>query len=71
MNNLQTNRNQILNELIQIAEKPEHIKFLMELSTEIQIDYIKRNEELKKELEVLKRNRDWMFNKILERVNKN
>ena len=71
MSNLQTNRNQILNELIQIAEKPEHIKFLMELSTEIQVDYIKRNEELKKELEVLKRNRDWMFNKILERVNKN
>ena len=71
MSNLQTSRNQILNELIQIAEKPEHIKFLMELSTEIQVDYIKRNEELKKELEVLKRNRDWMFNKVLERVNKN
>ena len=42
----------------------------MDLSTDNQVDYLKRIDELKKELDVLKRNRDWMFNKILERVNK-
>jgi hypothetical protein len=71
MANLQTDRNRILNDLIKIAENPEQIKLLVDLSTDVQIDYMKRNDELKKELEVLKRQRDWMFNKILERVNKN
>ena len=70
MSNLQTNRNQILQELMQLAEEPEHVKFLMELATEKTVDYIKRNEELKEQVKVLKNERDWMLNKILERVNK-
>ena len=60
-----------LKELIKIAETPEHIKFLIDLSTDKQVDYLKRIEELKKENYVLKNQRDWMLNKILERVNKN
>ena len=71
MSNFQTNRNKILEEIIRLVEKPEHIKFLMELATDNQVDYLKRVEELRKENEVLKRNRDWMLNKILERVNRN
>ena len=70
MSNCQTERNRIIQELIKLAETPEHIKFLVDLSTDNQVDYLKRIDELKKELDVLKRNRDWMFNKILERVNK-
>ena len=70
MSNLQTERNRIIQELIRIAEKPEHVKFLIELSTDVSIDYIKRNEQLKEQVMILKNERDWMFNKVLERVNK-
>ena len=70
MSNLQTERNAIIQELLKIAEKPEHVKFLMALSTEISVDYIARNDQLKTQIQVLKNERDWMFNKVLERVNK-
>jgi REP element-mobilizing transposase RayT len=71
MSNFQTDRNRILEELIKLAEKPEHIHFLIELSTDKQVEHLKRIEELKKENYVLKNQRDWMLNKILERVNRN
>lgn len=70
MSNLQTERNKIIQELILLAEKPEHIKFLVELSTDNSIEYMKRNEQLKEQVMILKNERDWMFNKVLERVNK-
>ena len=70
MSNLQTERNAIIQELLKVAEKPEHVKFLMEMSTEISVDYIARNDQLKTQIQVLKNERDWMLNKILERVNK-
>ena len=71
MSNFQTDRNRILEEIIRLAEKPEHLKFLVELSTDNQVEHLKRIEELKKENYVLKNQRDWMLNKILERVNRN
>ena len=70
MSNYQTDRNRILAELMQIAEKPEHIKYLIDLSTDASVDLIARNKELKVQVQTLKNERDWMFNKVLERVNK-
>lgn len=70
MNNHQTERNKILAELMQLAEKPEHLKYLIDLSTDASVDLIARNEQLKTQVQVLKNERDWMFNKVLERVNR-
>jgi len=70
VSNYQTDRNRILAELMQIAEKPEHIKYLIDLSTDASVDLIARNKELKVQVQTLKNERDWMFNKVLERVNK-
>ena len=68
MSNLQTERNRIIQELIRIAEKPEHVKFLIELSTDVSIDYIKRNEQLKEQVMILKNERDLKLLRILEEL---
>ena len=68
--NLQTKRNKIIQDLIKLTEEPEQIQFLMELSTDISVDLVARNEQLKTQVQTLKNERDWLINKILERVNK-
>ena len=67
---ISTERNALLQEIIRLCEDTRHIEFLLSLSTDHTVDVMERNKELKRDVLLLKNERDWMFNKILERVNR-
>lgn len=67
---ISTERNAMLQEIMKQCEDPKHIQFLLSLSTDNTVEIMERNNELKGEVRALKNQRDFLFNKILERVNK-